>query len=261
MTKGADNDNVLSSVVAQSQDEGNWPTYGPGSTALATDPKAPSASSDSDQEADDEDFSGIDLSAPEEPKEPPPPPPPPVVETVSEVEAQSSQSPVDIGSLAVEEPFAEEESLAQEETPAEEEARSDEAMADVAPVENDSGGVEAVAKPHPDGADFGVSDAVPLETLGFEPPHRPAPQSTALQVYNDLRAQEIALARSQRVVGSANPHLFNIQPDLKASVEAGTQKAFAAVPPSTGPLTSQPGFLAGLIAAAVIGAGLYAYLV
>ena len=50
MTKGADNDNVLSSVVAQSQGDGNWPTYGPGGTALATDPKAHSASSDIEQE-------------------------------------------------------------------------------------------------------------------------------------------------------------------------------------------------------------------
>ena len=110
------------------------------------------------------------------------------------------------------------------------------------------------------GARFGISDAVPLDTLGLAPGQRPS-KSTAVQIFIDLKKHESERERSQHEVGSANPHLFNSQPDLKAGVEAAAQAAFAAVPPSSGPLTAQPGFLAGLIAAAVIGAGLYAYLV
>ena len=230
MTKGADNDNVLSSVVAQSQDNDSWPTYGPGSTALAADPKAPSASSEIEQEppsgaepeqepsahqeTDDEDFAGIDLSAQQDP----------------EIGQASDPS----GEVATE---------------------------STTPVEaREEGRSLVVAGAYAYGSHFGISDAVPLAALGLAPGQRPT-TSNALQVFIDLKKQEAERSRSQHKVGSANPHLFNTQPDLKAGVEAGARAAFAAVPPSSGPLTAQPGFLAGLIAAAVIGAGLYAYLV
>ncbi|MEM6498502.1 MAG: hypothetical protein AAF709_17480 [Pseudomonadota bacterium] len=105
------------------------------------------------------------------------------------------------------------------------------------------------------------SDALPIEVLGLATPHRPIPAARQMQ----LEPRPLSRPRTRRQPHEAdlgkqgNAHLFNIPPEAAQPEQSPMEQAINVKPRSS--LTSQPGFLAGLVAALVIGGGYYAYLV
>ncbi len=106
------------------------------------------------------------------------------------------------------------------------------------------------------------SNAIPISALGVSIPHRPIPavHGTGLQVRMPSKAaHRHQLSRDLGKQGSE--HLFNLppRPEPHRAEPSPMEKAINAKPRT--PLTSQPGFVAGLVAALVSGGAIYGYLV
>ncbi|MEM7747977.1 MAG: hypothetical protein AAF346_06965 [Pseudomonadota bacterium] len=107
-------------------------------------------------------------------------------------------------------------------------------------------------------------DAVPIEVLGIATPHRPIPAARQTQI----EPRPVARPKTRRQSHSAdlgkqgNAHLFNLPPNAAPAgqPEPSPMEQAINVKPRP-PLTSQPGFLAGLVAALVCGGGYYSYLI
>ena len=106
------------------------------------------------------------------------------------------------------------------------------------------------------------SNAIPISALGISIPRRPIPavQQTEVQV----RAPQAPVRRRQHSADlgkQGSEHLFNLPPrPAQQQAEPSPMEQAINAKPRT-PLTSQPGFLAGLVAALVSGGAVYGYLV
>ncbi len=104
------------------------------------------------------------------------------------------------------------------------------------------------------------SDAVPIEVLGIATPHRPIPAARQTQIKpRPARPRTRRQTNASDLGKQGNAHLFNIPPEAAQPEQSPMEQAINVKPRP--PLTSQPGFLAGLVAALVCGGGYYAYLV
>lgn len=104
---------------------------------------------------------------------------------------------------------------------------------------------------------FSVSNAASLDDLGVSMPQRPVPGDRPSHIAVQTRPAAPVRTDEPVAVSPSNAHLFN-QP----RIEPGAIDQ--AVPPGgarSAPLTQQPGFLAGLVAATAVGGALYLYLV
>lgn len=133
-----------------------------------------------------------------------------------------------------------------------------------APVQQQTVG----ARPH-----FAVTNAVSLDELGIGLKQRPTPRRAATQPMREppepVRSSAVSAPplrspqrnQAQRPPSPTGP-LFNTPPEppMTERADAFADAAFSAATSNERTLTSQPGFLLGLISAAVAGAGLYIYL-
>ena len=107
-----------------------------------------------------------------------------------------------------------------------------------------------------------TSNAIPIRALGISIPQRPIPAARQTEI--QVRAPQRQVRRRQRPVDlgkQGSEHLFNLppRPEPPQAEPSPMEQAINAKPRS--PLTSQPGFLAGLVAALVSGGAIYGYLV
>ena len=143
----------------------------------------------------------------------------------------------------------------------------------IAPDESEQQTAEAVGPPDLPQADIARpsedqsvrsipnTNAIPISALGIAVPQRPIPAEP--QVGLQVRAPS-APARPRRKPADlgrqGSEHLFNLPPrPARQQAEPSPMEKAINVKPRT-PLTSQPGFVAGLVAALVSGGFMYGYL-
>ncbi|MGI9426303.1 MAG: hypothetical protein ACR2PA_24205 [Hyphomicrobiaceae bacterium] len=120
-------------------------------------------------------------------------------------------------------------------------------------------------------APYMVTDAVSLARLGLSLPKRPVPQSEPVR---QLAEQQVPPPPPLRVdrghadqeirVSSRNAHLFNHPPPVmtdSTALDGALPGSIASRRWSMSSVTSQPGFVVGLILSAAVGAGYYTYLI
>ena len=106
------------------------------------------------------------------------------------------------------------------------------------------------------------SHAIPVAALGISMPHRPIPAGRSVELREPRVRRHPRRAEAPADLGKpGSEHLFNrppgatrVQPEPSPMEKAINTKPRA-------PVTSQPGFLAGLVAALVCGGAFYSYLV
>ena len=106
------------------------------------------------------------------------------------------------------------------------------------------------------------SDAIPVAALGISMPHRPVPAERSVEVRQPQSRRHASLNEAPADLGKrGSEHLFN-RPPSAARVQpepSPMEKAINTKPRV--PVTSQPGFLAGLVVALMCGGAYYGYLV
>ena len=106
------------------------------------------------------------------------------------------------------------------------------------------------------------SHAIPVAALGISMPHRPIPAGRSVDLREPRVRRHPRRAEASADLGKrGSEHLFNRQPgSTRVQPEPSPMEKAINTKPRA-PVTSQPGFLAGLVAALVCGGAFYSYLV